>query len=142
MNPGKFGMAEIQERKTLPQTTGRSKRRVSFLIGVVVLLCLAGVGTVRWFSRTKPTEENSVRAAAITATVIHPGKASITIPELPGRTQAYTDAPIFAQTSGYLKKWYFDIGAKVKAGQVLAEIDTPEDGEIIGQTDRPLNKDT
>jgi Biotin-lipoyl like len=42
---------------------------------------------------------------------------------LPGQTEAYTDAPIFAQTSGYLKKWYFDIGAKVKAGDVLAEIE-------------------
>jgi RND family efflux transporter MFP subunit len=48
------------------------------------------------------------------------------IPVLPGQTEAYTDAPIYAQTSGYLNKWYFDIGAKVKAGDVLAEIDTPE----------------
>jgi pyruvate/2-oxoglutarate dehydrogenase complex dihydrolipoamide acyltransferase (E2) component len=42
----------------------------------------------------------------------------------------YTDAPIFAQTSGYLKKWYFDSGTKVKAGEVLAEIDIQSHSEM------------
>jgi multidrug efflux pump subunit AcrA (membrane-fusion protein) len=46
---------------------------------------------------------------------------------------AYTDAPIFAQTSGYLRKWYFDIGAKVKTGDVLAEIGTPEVDQQLNQ---------
>jgi len=45
---------------------------------------------------------------------------------LPGTTQAFTDTPIYARTNGYLKAWYFDIGARVKKGQLLAEIDTPE----------------
>jgi RND family efflux transporter MFP subunit len=45
----------------------------------------------------------------------------------------YTDAAIFAQTSGYLKKWNFDIGARVKAGDVLAEIDTPEVDQQLAQ---------
>lgn len=45
---------------------------------------------------------------------------------LPGTTQAFTDAPIYARTNGYLKAWHFDIGARVKKGQLLAEIDTPE----------------
>src|SRR5262249_46402015 len=45
---------------------------------------------------------------------------------LPGNMQAFVDAPIFARASGYLKRWYFDIGACVKAGQLLAEIDAPE----------------
>jgi|SRR5579872_414243 len=45
---------------------------------------------------------------------------------LPGNLQAFSFAPIYARTSGYLKHWYFDIGAQVKAGQVLAEIDAPE----------------
>jgi hypothetical protein len=55
--------------------------------------------------------------------MVHPEKATGMIYlQLPGQTTPYTDAPIFAQTSGYLKKWYFDIGTKVKAGEVLAEI--------------------
>jgi RND family efflux transporter MFP subunit len=45
---------------------------------------------------------------------------------LPGEVNAFYTAPIHARTSGYLKRWYADIGARVKAGQVLAEIDTPD----------------
>jgi RND family efflux transporter MFP subunit len=45
---------------------------------------------------------------------------------LPGNTQAFSDAPIYARTNGYLKHWYFDIGAHVQKGQLLAEIETPE----------------
>lgn len=45
---------------------------------------------------------------------------------LPGDIQAYTDAPIYARTNGYLKRWYADIGKHVKAGELLAEIETPE----------------
>ena len=45
---------------------------------------------------------------------------------LPGTLRAYIDAPIYARVSGYVKRWYVDIGAHVKAGEVLAEIETPE----------------
>ncbi len=45
---------------------------------------------------------------------------------LPGNTQAYTDAPIYSRTNGYLKNWYFDIGARVRKGQLMATIETPE----------------
>ena len=71
--------------------------------------------------------------------VIHPEKASTIIPlQLPGQTRAYIEAPIFAQTSGYLKKWYFDIGAKVTAGDVLAEIDTPQVDQQFNQAQAQL----
>jgi RND family efflux transporter MFP subunit len=53
--------------------------------------------------------------------------------QLPGTTQAFTDAPIFARTSGYLKRWYFDIGAHVKEGQLLAEIASPEVDQQLAQ---------
>lgn len=50
---------------------------------------------------------------------------------LPGTVQAFTDAPIYAQVSGYVKKWYVDIGAPVKKGQLLAQLDTPDlDGQL------------
>jgi multidrug efflux pump subunit AcrA (membrane-fusion protein) len=45
---------------------------------------------------------------------------------LPGNTQAFNDTPIYARTNGYLNRWYVDIGAHVKQGQLPAEIDTPE----------------
>ena len=44
---------------------------------------------------------------------------------LPGNTQAFTDTPIYSRTNGYLKNWYFDIGAHVRKGQLMAEIETP-----------------
>jgi RND family efflux transporter MFP subunit len=52
---------------------------------------------------------------------------------LPGTTQAFTDTPIFARTNGYVKGWYFDIGAHVKQGQLLAEIETPEVDQQLAQ---------
>jgi len=52
---------------------------------------------------------------------------------LPGSVQAFSDSPIFARTNGYLKAWYVDIGARVKKGQLLAEIETPEVDQQLDQ---------
>jgi RND family efflux transporter MFP subunit len=52
---------------------------------------------------------------------------------LPGTTQAFIDTPIFARTNGYLKRWYFDIGAHVEQGQLLAVIETPELDQQLDQ---------
>ena len=57
---------------------------------------------------------------------------------LPGNVQAYFDAPIYARVPGYLKKWYFDIGAHVKTGDVLAEIETPELDQQLNQAEADL----
>jgi len=57
---------------------------------------------------------------------------------LPANVQAYADAPIYARTNGYLKRWYVDIGAHVKAGQLLAEIDTPEVNQQLRQAHADL----
>jgi RND family efflux transporter MFP subunit len=66
-------------------------------------------------------------AAIPIVNVIHP-KDGAPLEELilPGNTQAFSDTPIFARTNGYLSRWYFDIGAHVKRGDLLAEIETPE----------------
>jgi RND family efflux transporter MFP subunit len=67
------------------------------------------------------------RAAIAAVNVVEP-KSGAALQEivLPGTTQAFIDTPIFARTSGYLEKWYFDIGAHVEQGQLLAVIETPE----------------
>jgi RND family efflux transporter MFP subunit len=66
--------------------------------------------------------------------VIHPKRGA---PQqeivLPGGMQPYTDAPIYARTNGYLKSWTVDIGTRVKAGQLLAEIDSPEVDQQLSQ---------
>ncbi len=59
--------------------------------------------------------------------------------DLPGRLQAYISAPIYARVPGYLKSWKHDIGAKVKAGDVLAEIDTPDLDQQLRQARADLS---
>jgi RND family efflux transporter MFP subunit len=84
--------------------------------------------------------EEKVRSSAIPRVeVIHP-KAGSTAQEieLPGTTEAFTEAPIYARTSGYLKQWFFDIGAHIKRGQLLAEIETPELDQQLQQTENDL----
>jgi RND family efflux transporter MFP subunit len=75
------------------------------------------------------------RAAVPIVTVIQP-KSNAAAQEiiLPGNTQAFSDTPIYARTNGYLKHWYFDIGAHVQQGQLLAEIETPEVDQQLEQS--------
>jgi RND family efflux transporter MFP subunit len=138
MSQANLGVVEIQEHKSVPQEAKKRRRKFPFLAGAVVLSALAAIGVEWRSSRTQSIQQHSNEAAETTVNVVHPRKASITIPTLPGQTEAYTDAPIFAQTSGYLKKWYFDIGARVKAGDVLAEIDTPEVDQELAQAQAQL----
>jgi RND family efflux transporter MFP subunit len=74
-------------------------------------------------------------AAIATVSTTHPKPTDPTGSELilPGTVQADIDAPIYARTSGYLKRWLVDIGTRVKAGQLLAEIDTPEVQQQLSQ---------
>ena len=107
---------------------------MSFLAGGALFIALAVLGITSRNSTTNQLQTQSNEAARALVSVIHPEKAPTTIPlQLPGQTRAYIEAPIFAQTSGYLKKWYFEIGANVKAGGVLAEIDTPQVDQQLGQ---------
>ena len=74
------------------------------------------------------------RAAITPVNVVHPQPAAASQEiVLPGYTQAFSDTPIYARTNGYLKRWYFDIGARVEKGQLLAEIDTPEIDQQLDQ---------
>jgi RND family efflux transporter MFP subunit len=76
------------------------------------------------------TEEEAVP----TVNVIFPREGAPTNEiVLPGVTQAFIDAPIYARTNGYLQYWYFDIGARVRKDQLLAEIDTPEIDQQLQQ---------
>src|SRR5713101_6138853 len=72
-------------------------------------------------------KQRTEEAAIPTVVVVFPREGAPTQEiVLPGNTQAFSDAPIYARTSGYLKHWYFDIGSHVQKGQLLAEIETPE----------------
>ena len=78
-------------------------------------------------------------SAEPTVTMVHPQtEAPAEEVVLPGNIQAFIDAPIYARTNGYLKKWYFDIGAHVKQGQLLAEIESPEVDQQLQQAREDL----
>jgi len=103
------------------------------LVGVVVVSVL-GLG-IR--SRLK-TESNlrtvTTEMAVPSVSVVQP-KLAAPAQEiiLPGNIQPFISSPVYARTDGYLKKWYFDIGAHVKAGQLLATIQSPEIDEQLSQ---------
>jgi RND family efflux transporter MFP subunit len=117
-------------------TTSRTGRRA--LVVVAVLLAAAAVAALWGISTraralttlTRETRDLSVPTVAVT----RPEKSSAQQDlSLPGNMQPYTDAAIFARTTGYLKKRYADIGSRVKSGQLLAEIDTPEIDQQLQQ---------
>jgi multidrug efflux pump subunit AcrA (membrane-fusion protein) len=138
MSQETLGAVELQDGKAAPKIAGKRKKEFSLLTGAVALIALAAVVVEMPTSERQSVQPHSDKAAVMTVSVVHPKKVSINIPVLPGRTEAYTDAPIYAQTSGYLKEWHFDIGAKVKAGDVLAEVDTPEVDQELAQAQAQL----
>ena len=111
-----------------------------FLVAAGALFAgLAAFGIYTRNQWTAVVQQRTNQAARLLVGVVHPEKSTGRIRlQLPGHTMPYTDAAIFAQTSGYLKKWYFDIGARIKAGDVLAEIDTPEVDQQLAQAQAQL----
>jgi RND family efflux transporter MFP subunit len=102
------------------------------LISAAVLLALRAASTQRFQKVTDAATQVDVQ-------VVFPQRPPATTElQFPGQTHAYYEAPIYAQTSGYLKKWYYDIGAKVKAGDILGEIDTPEVDQELSQAQATL----
>ncbi|HEX4137481.1 MAG TPA: efflux RND transporter periplasmic adaptor subunit, partial [Bryobacteraceae bacterium] len=122
------------ETPSTPKPSAPKQSR-SFGFGLIfaVLIAMAAIG---WFVYKGITSRVSAEKALVTEThdsafvtvsVIHPKMSGATQElVLPGNTQPLIDAPVYARTNGYLKKWYADIGTRVKAGDLLAEIETPE----------------
>jgi RND family efflux transporter MFP subunit len=137
MSVGDLKVSETQEPKAAPQKNRR--RRTFFAAGAIVCMVIALASRQLRAPNPQVHHPPSPAPAEMTVSVVHPEKVSSTvILDLPGQLQAYTDAPIFAQTSGYLKAWHFDIGAKVKANDILAEIDTPEVDQELAQAKAQL----
>ncbi len=116
--------------------------RKSWVIAVLVLVIVGSVLAFGILSRLKD-EANLRNAVAQTSapsvSVVLP-KRGAPIEELilPGNVQPFISSPIYARTDGYLNKWYFDIGAHVKAGQLLAVINSPEVDQELAQAKSTL----
>lgn len=109
---------------------------------VIVLIVFAALAAFGIFSRihhtnvlAKSTQE--LAAPVVIALAPKQGGATDTF-TLPGNVTAYTDSPIYARTSGYLTKWYHDIGSHVRKGEMLAEISTPELDQQLAQAEAEL----
>src|SRR5208283_5331774 len=128
-----------QTKSAVPERKKRTGLAVFFLAAVVLFIGVAVSGVSSRNAATAELQQRADQAAGLVVRVVHPEKDSgIILLQLPGQTMPYTDAPIFAQTSGYLKAWYFDIGAKVNAGDILAEIDTPTVDQQLAQAQAQL----
>jgi RND family efflux transporter MFP subunit len=109
----------------------------------IVLLVLIAVAATGWFiykgisarvaaedTLERQSKEDALLTVSVTRPKVTTESQSLT---LPGNTQAFKEAPIYARTSGYLKRWYADIGTRVHSGELLAEIETPEVDQQLQQ---------
>src|SRR3954471_23722105 len=138
-------MAAMEDRSrhqqatlTRPPEMPPARPRKALMIVGLVLLALILAGGITLLSRAsheralaKETEASTIPTLA----VVHPAAEQ---PDeelvLPGSLLAYEESPIYARTSGYLVKWYKDIGSRVQQGELLATIDTPEIDQELNQT--------
>jgi RND family efflux transporter MFP subunit len=140
-NEIKPGADQAQSHDRAPEQEPISTHKV--VAGLVVLLIaavvLAGLGMLARMHGNSALAQRTDEAAAPTVTVA-PAKPGAPSDEfvLPGNVTAYTDSPIYARTDGYLVHWYFDIGAHVKKGDLLATIDTPELDKQVAQAEADL----
>ncbi len=121
-----------------PAISGR-KASVALIIVAIVVAALAIYGIWKRHHNDEVLADTTQRDAApsVIALPAKSGAPSDSF-QLPGNVTAWSDAPIYARTSGYLTKWYYDIGAHVKAGALLAEIATPELDQQVAQAEADL----
>jgi RND family efflux transporter MFP subunit len=137
----------ITENKKEPETqfedTARDERHragvgiatyVAVAVVAVTFVIVIGLGFISRRKAEADLKQATAAAAIATVNVVYPQAGAPTDEiVLPGNTQAFTDAPIFARTNGYVKSWHADIGTHVKKGQLLAEIETPEVDQQLEQ---------
>jgi RND family efflux transporter MFP subunit len=111
----------------MPPRATRRGLRLAALAGAIVAVLVVGEGLwTRASGNARLHAWTEAQAVPTVAVVVPSTSADANRLKLPGRLEAYSRAPIYARTSGYLKAWSVDIGASVKAGQLLAEIETPD----------------
>lgn len=119
-----------------PELPPAPPRKALLMVGVVLLvLLIAGAFTLiarssRGRALAKETEQNAVPSVAVVHPLAEKPDEELV---LPGSLQAFKESPIFARTNGYLVRWNKDIGSRVKKGELLAVIDTPEVDQELNQ---------
>src|SRR5215470_10854566 len=129
------------EQETSPHEVRMKKSRIFllFFVIVVALVIVGGLTLIQRRSQYQALAKETEALAIPTVSVVHatPAKGQEDL-VLPGTMQAYVESPIYARTSGYVKKWYHDIGTRVRQGDLLADIDTPEVDQQLSQAKADL----
>ena len=122
--------------ESAPDHAGISGRGMAVTVAIaliaVAVLAVFGIWKRHHHDEVLAETTNELAAPTVIARSATPG-APIDSIVLPGNVVAFSDAPVFARTSGYLTKWYYDIGARVKQGALLAEISAPEVDQQLAQ---------
>src|SRR5579863_7413709 len=122
-----------------PRPVPRRLRTVGLVIAIlaVVIVVYGLVSRAAQGSKLRDvTEEQAIPNVAVVSPQHVENQSGL---ELPGRLEAFIRAPIYARVAGYIKTWKHDIGSKVKAGDLLAEIDTPDLDQQLQQARADLN---
>jgi multidrug efflux system membrane fusion protein len=120
-----------------PEVPPAPPRKALTIVGVLLLILLLAGGLTLWdhVSHERALAKETERETVPTVAVVYPQSEK---PDedlvLPGSLLAYEESPIYARTSGYLVRWYKDIGSRVTKGELLAKIDTPEVDQELNQT--------
>jgi RND family efflux transporter MFP subunit len=110
------------------------RRRWALWLAPVVLILLVLWGILPRIQARRELREDTRRNAATAVVAEKPQKGQPAQEvQLPGNVRAFMDAPIYARTNGYLRHWYADIGTRVRKGQLLAEVETPEADQQLAQ---------
>jgi membrane fusion protein, multidrug efflux system len=127
---------QTQTLEAPPEVPPAAPRRALMVVGVALLVLIVA-GAVTLIARishekalAKETEQQTVPTVAVVRPLAEKPDVELV---LPGTLQAFAESPIYARTSGYLVRWYKDIGTRVKEGDLLATIDTPEIDQELNQ---------
>jgi len=134
-------MMQTEQERVSSSAASRVLKWVFALAVAVLLAVVINRGIDSRIKAASIVKQETADLAIPAVTVAHPklGESKQEL-VLPGNLQAFINAPIYARTSGYLKKWYADIGTSVKAGQVLADIDAPEQDQQLRQAKANLQQ--
>lgn len=128
-------LLEVEERDRQHEQHRQTRKRGFLLAAILafIFIVIAVVGiSLRLSERralARETEEIAVPSVEVVHPAVEPPQSEL---ELPSTLQAYIESPIYARTTGYLARWYKDMGSRVTKGELLAEIETPEvDQELM-----------
>ena len=130
-------MSDPVPSSPLPISDARLRQYGWIALVIAILLAVWGIVS-RVSARNALTKATAVAAGTTVVTVKPTATPASEALVLPGTVQAYYEAPIYARTNGYLRAWHMDIGTPVKKGQLLAEIETPEVDQQLGQAQADL----